>query len=184
MSADADAKEDGVRLVEQVRQLRTSVNQADRLLHELRVHQIELEIQNRTLREAQEQLELSRERYVELFEFAPMAYLTVEEDGRILEANLTASRMLGVDRSALIGRRLQTVVGLADPLSFPSIIRLCSETKQETRAELERHPEIEQATFVLFSDDHLAVYREKLSSSVRPDPPDTSSSITGPTLFA
>ena len=53
-----------------------------------------------------------------------------------------------------------------------------------TRAELERHPEIEQATFVLFSDDHLAVYREKLSSSVRPDPPDTSSSITGPTLFA
>ena len=119
MSADADAKEDGVRLVEQVRQLRTSVNQADRLLHELRVHQIELEIQNRTLREAQEQLELSRERYVELFEFAPMAYLTVEEDGRILEANLTASRMLGVDRSALIGRRLQTVVGLAELAGVP-----------------------------------------------------------------
>jgi O-acetyl-ADP-ribose deacetylase (regulator of RNase III) len=53
-----------------------------------------------------------------------------------------------------------------------------------TRAELERHPGIEQVTFVLFSTEHLAVYREKLSSSVRPDPPDTSNSITGPTPFA
>ena len=53
-----------------------------------------------------------------------------------------------------------------------------------TRAELERHPGIERVTFVLFSDEQLAVYRAKLSSSVRPDPPDTSSSITGPTPFA
>ena len=53
-----------------------------------------------------------------------------------------------------------------------------------TRAELERHPGIEGVTFVLFSDEHVAAYREKLSSSVRPDPPDTSSSITGPTPFA
>ena len=53
-----------------------------------------------------------------------------------------------------------------------------------TRAELERHPEIERVTFVLFSDEHYAVYREKLSSSVRPDPPDTISSITGPMPFA
>jgi len=53
-----------------------------------------------------------------------------------------------------------------------------------TFAELERHPGIERVTFVLFSNEHLEVYREKLSSSVRPDPPDTSSSITGPTPFA
>ena len=53
-----------------------------------------------------------------------------------------------------------------------------------TVAELERHSSIERVTFVLFSDEHLEVYREKLSSSVRPDPPDTSSSITGPTPFA
>jgi O-acetyl-ADP-ribose deacetylase len=50
-----------------------------------------------------------------------------------------------------------------------------------TRDELERHPAIERVTFVLFSEDDLSVYRSKLSSSVRPDPPDTSSSITGPT---
>jgi O-acetyl-ADP-ribose deacetylase len=52
------------------------------------------------------------------------------------------------------------------------------------RAELERRSEIELVTFVLFSDEHLSVYRSKLSSSVRPDPPETSSSITGPTPFA
>jgi O-acetyl-ADP-ribose deacetylase (regulator of RNase III) len=53
-----------------------------------------------------------------------------------------------------------------------------------TLAELERHAGIERVTFVLFSDEHLEAYRVKLSSSVRPDPPDTISSITGPTPFA
>jgi len=116
--------------------LRTSLSQSDRLLHELRVHQIELEIQNRMLREAQEQLETSRERYIELFDFAPMAYLTLEADGRILEANIAAARMLGFDRLALIGRRLQTVVGMTDPLAFRALLRNCAEQKHETRAEL------------------------------------------------
>lgn len=145
MSMEDEGKEEGSRLAAQVRELRSSVNQSDRLLHELRVHQIELEIQNRALREAQDQLELSRDRYAELFEFAPMAYLTVEEDGRIIEVNLTASRMLGLDRPALIGRRLQTVVGLADPLAFRSVIRLASESKQECRSEISFRTSSQQA---------------------------------------
>lgn len=53
-----------------------------------------------------------------------------------------------------------------------------------TLVELERHPRIERVTFVLFSGEHLAAYRVKLSSSVRPEPPETTSSITGPTPFA
>ena len=53
-----------------------------------------------------------------------------------------------------------------------------------TGEELERHSIIESVTFVLFSHEHLEIYRSKLSSSVRPDPPETSSSITGPTPFA
>ena len=116
--------------------LRTSLTEADRLLHELRVHQVELEIQNRALREAQEQLETLHERYVELFEFAPVSYLTLEPDGRIFEANLTASRMLGVDRSVLLGRRLQTVVGMSDPLAFRTLLRACIDQKQESHSEL------------------------------------------------
>ena len=50
--------------------------------------------------------------------------------------------------------------------------------------ELERHAGIETVTFVLFSQEHLEAYRSKLSNSVRPDPPETSSSITGPTPLA
>jgi len=120
----------------EVAELRTSLEQSDRLLHELRVHQIELEVQNNALREAQEELESSRERYVELFDFAPVAYLTLEADGRIVEANLTASRLLGQDRAALVGRRLQTVVGLSDPLAFRAVLRSASTRKTETHTEI------------------------------------------------
>jgi PAS domain S-box-containing protein len=120
----------------ELRSLRVSLGQSDRLLQELRVHQIELEIQNRALSEAQEQLEVSRERYVDLFDFAPVAYLTLEADGRILEANIAASRMIGLDRSAMIGRRFQTLVGMTDPLAFRTILRRTSEMKQEGRTEV------------------------------------------------
>src|SRR5262249_16504366 len=108
----------------------------DRLLQELRVHQIELEIQNRALSEAQEQLELSRERYVDLFDFAPMAYFTLEADGRIVEANINAARMIGVERSGLLGRRLQALGGRNDPVGFRPGLRQCAEMKQESRCEV------------------------------------------------
>jgi PAS domain S-box-containing protein len=138
VSVEGNSEDDGNRFSAQAQELsslRTSLTQSDRLLHELRVHQIELEIQNRTLREAQEQLETSRERYIELFDFAPMAYLTLEEDGRIVEVNIAAARMLGFDRSSLIGRRLQAVVGMSDPLGFRAVLRDCAEQKHEARTE-------------------------------------------------
>ena len=139
MSRPDDSGDGEARLDEQLQELgalRTSLTQSDRLLHELRVHQIELEIQNRALGEAQEELEVSRERYVDLFDFAPMAYLTLEADGRIVAANITAARIIGLERSALLGRRLQTLVGLSDPIGFRTILRQTSELKRETRAEI------------------------------------------------
>jgi PAS domain S-box-containing protein len=74
------------------------------ILHELRVHQIELEMQNEELRTSQSELEAARARYFDLYDLAPVGYFTISERGAILEANLTAAIMLDVHRGALVGR--------------------------------------------------------------------------------
>ncbi|MFZ4441477.1 MAG: PAS domain S-box protein, partial [Syntrophales bacterium] len=76
-------------------------------LHELRVHQIELEMQNSVLHRAQLELEESHARYFDLYDLAPVGYATVSENGLMIEANLTAAMMLGVARG---------VPGLAHPI--------------------------------------------------------------------
>jgi PAS domain S-box-containing protein len=74
------------------------------LIYELQVHQIELELQNEELRSAQEQLEESRQKYYDLYDFAPVAYFSFDQRGLILEVNLAGVDLLGVERSRLIRR--------------------------------------------------------------------------------
>jgi PAS domain S-box-containing protein len=81
-----------------------------RALHELRVHQIELEMQNEELRRTQQELEASRERYFDLYDLAPVGYLTLNEQGLILEANLTAAKLFGVARGVLIKQPLSRFI--------------------------------------------------------------------------
>ena len=73
-----------------------SAFQAEHLAHELRVHQAELEIQNEQLRRVQQQLEASRDRYLDLYEHAPVGYVTIGFDGYIVEANRLALVQLGL----------------------------------------------------------------------------------------
>ena len=85
-----------------------------RLVHELRVHQIELELQNEELRRTQEALEVAQGRYIDLYDFAPVGYLSVSEAGLILKANLTAATLLGVPRTGLIKLPLSRFILPAD----------------------------------------------------------------------
>ena len=83
-----------------------SIEATRQMLHELRVHQIELEMQNEELRRAQEELNAARARYFDLYDLAPVGYCTLSEKGLILEANLTAATLLGVARGALVKQPL------------------------------------------------------------------------------
>jgi len=83
---------------------------ARQTLHELRVHQIELAMQNEELRRAQVELEASRARYFDFYDLAPVGFFTVSEKGLILEANLTAATMLGVARDALVKQSISRFI--------------------------------------------------------------------------
>lgn len=86
----------------------------EQLLHELQVHQIELEMQNETLRQTQAALEESRDAYADLYEFAPVGYLTLSQRGLVSDANLTAARLLGIERHALINRGFLRFISVND----------------------------------------------------------------------
>ena len=84
------------------------------LTHELRVYQIELEMQNEELRRAHAAMEESRDRYVDLYEFAPVGYLTLTREGMIDKINLTGATLLGVERKKLLNRRFASFISPED----------------------------------------------------------------------
>lgn len=88
------------------------------LLHELQVHQIELELQNHRLKEAHQTLEDARDRYAALYDFAPVGYLTLDDTGRVLEINLTGARMLGMERAHIVGKPFASRLANGDIHAF------------------------------------------------------------------
>jgi len=77
------------------------------LLHELQVHQVELELQDEELRRSRVELEASLVRQAQLYDFAPVAYLTVDRSTVVSELNSAAVRLLGMERESLCGRTLE-----------------------------------------------------------------------------
>jgi PAS domain S-box-containing protein len=109
-----------------------------KLVHNLQVHQVELEMQNNELRRARQELEEARDRFVDLYDFAPLPLLTLSQDGEVLEANLAAARLLGLERKALIHRKFSRFFPAETQDAFTLYCRqvLRSETRQTSEVTL------------------------------------------------
>jgi PAS domain S-box-containing protein len=84
----------------------TNEQDLKKIIEELQIHQIELELQNEELIRTQQILEQTQRKYLDLYDYAPVGYITFDPNGIILEMNLTASSMLGEPRRRLVGRTL------------------------------------------------------------------------------
>ncbi|MFT6433346.1 MAG: PAS domain S-box-containing protein [Candidatus Azotimanducaceae bacterium] len=91
-----------------------SVLEMQKLVHELKNHQIELEMQNDELQRIQLELDASQKRYFNLYNLAPIGYLTLSDEGLILEANLASAKILNVTRSVLINQNIKKFVSFMD----------------------------------------------------------------------
>ena len=108
----------------------------EKLIHELRVHQIELKMQNEELRRVQGELEKARDRYSHLYDFAPVGYFSMNQKGVIDEANLTIASMLGIDRTALIGQPFTRFIPRDDQDTFYKHRQQLFETEAPQSCEL------------------------------------------------
>jgi PAS domain S-box-containing protein len=108
------------------------------MLHELEVHQIELEMQNTELRVAHDETEALLDQYTELYDFAPAGYFTITASGRIRLANLTGANMMGIERAKLVGRSFRMHVANSQRPAFAAFLKtvFAGDAKQSADFEL------------------------------------------------
>jgi len=113
-------------------------SEAQRLVHELEVHSIELEMQNAELRQARDKEEKDLETYTDLYDYAPVGYFTLDRDGTIRSANLTGASLLGIERASLPGQSFERFVSAADRPAFTTFLDkvFSSRDKQECEVQL------------------------------------------------
>jgi PAS domain S-box-containing protein len=113
-----------------------SIPDMQRLVHELKVHQIELELQNEELLQARGEVEAGLARYADLYEHAPIGYLTLAGDGEILQLNLAAARLLGTERARLVGRRLGILLAVDQRPAFNGLLTSIARTPGRSTCEV------------------------------------------------
>ncbi len=118
------------------------------LVHELQVHQVELEQQNQELRETHVLLEESRARYCDLFDFAPVGYFTLDAQGAVLEVNLMGAAILGLPRQMVVGRPLAPMIRLESRSRLRDHLRRCGEGATRVESELAIEPRRGRRPFV------------------------------------
>ena len=109
----------------------------ERMLHELQVYQVELEMQNEQLEAARAWIEAALASYTELFDFAPVPYFTLDATGTIIDINLTGARLLGAERARLLDKRLGNYIAMADRRYFAACLKTVFNTHAEARCEIE-----------------------------------------------
>ena len=107
------------------------------LCHELEVHQVELEMQNEYLQRAQAELAASENKYKDLYEYAPIGYLTLDVSGKALEANLTSASFLGTTRTYLVNNRFQAYLATKCIPKFNAFCKRVMESNVKQDAEFQ-----------------------------------------------
>jgi PAS domain-containing protein len=105
------------------------------LLHELQVHQVELDMQDEELRASRAEIEAALKRQIQLYDFAPAGCCTLDRGGVLVELNLTAARLLGAERGALLGRALSSLLAPASTDALHAL--LAGAARGDTGCELQ-----------------------------------------------
>ena len=111
-------------------------DEVQRLVAELDIRQREMEVQNQELQAAQRQLKAYRDRYIDLYDFAPLGYVTLDEDGYIQEINLAGAKLLGGQLAELVGYPFSDYVAATDRAGFLEHNRKCCGQRQDVTSEL------------------------------------------------
>jgi len=146
-------------------QQRDALDAADprRVVQDLQIYQIELELQNRELRAAQQALEVSRDRYADLYDFAPVAYATLTRQSRITQMNLTAAQLLGVERGRVPELVLATQLAPGDGRNLlASLVRVLDSGDEEAIEVTLGHPPVVERQL------RLVIRREGLPAAGEP----------------
>ncbi|MDQ1817905.1 PAS domain S-box protein [Massilia sp. CCM 9210] len=117
-------------------QLMQHVDNPQRLLHELQVYQVELELQNEQLEAARAWIEAALAIYTELYDFAPVPYLTLNRTGTIAEINLAGARLLGSERARVIDKRLGLFVAESDRSRVAACLKSLYATQCDAQCEV------------------------------------------------
>jgi diguanylate cyclase len=113
-----------------------SLEEVSSIIHDLQVHQIELEMQNEEMMLIQRELDNAKTRYFDLYDLAPVGYLIISEKGLVLESNSTSAKMLGIEKTLLHHQRLSHYIYIDDQDSYYMHRKILFDTKKAQKCEL------------------------------------------------
>jgi PAS domain S-box-containing protein len=131
-----------------------------RMLHELQVHQIELEMQNEELRRLQDEMEAGLGRYTELYDYAPVGYFTLDKEGLVQQVNLHGANLLQVERSRLVGRQFALFIEMDHREIFNELVQ---------KLFVRNHGQNSQNCEVLLAHDTGSRIWVHINAAIKPD---------------